>query len=669
MSLSWQAILRPGWVSFTLRTWVAFVLALLIAFWAQVDSPAGAGVTVMILAQPLRGQALSKAFYRMLGTLIGVGVSIVLVALFNQNRRLFLGTTALWLGACAFVGTLERNFRAYAALLAGYVVALVAVATIDAPQNVFQVGIARATTVTIGIAAVAIVNLMSGSPQAWRSLARGLQYSGQRIRQISQAALMGDIIPSNEELTAISTEILSLVTHISYARTELSYGRRRMAGARLSLVGMLTVLTCSRSIAVLLKEGDISDIVIRHVRSWHERVVDGSNRHETMREILSGINEEDPDYIVSPRDAWFLERASTLISNRLHIRTGLNTLLKAAPAGEALKLAKLADNPDYITAFINAMRVILGFSIVAAVCIGTGIPASSIILSQSALVLTLATVTLDLAQFGKGVIIGTPLGILAAAIMSFGVLPWVYTPQTLALVMLPQTIIACLLIMNPKTSAIGFHYGTFFLVFMNLGNPHVYDVGSFITRNVFYLAAAALSFVLLVLVWPPTVRRYRFRLAVGIARDLERQLDGHGEAMGPALLSRKYDRLSQFLLLTRKLDSAGKVTLNVFERFVGLEDLASTIARVRLYLRQASKVAALREYTSPAQKALSQDNLTVVEQDLDQLNQRFLERFQKDIAGEDVFILNCVAGLEAVRVMLLRNKTAIHHYGIGRRRW
>ena len=54
------------------------------------DSAGSAMVCVAILAQPKRGQALSKALYRFLGTLIGGAVSIVLVAAFGQDRVLML---------------------------------------------------------------------------------------------------------------------------------------------------------------------------------------------------------------------------------------------------------------------------------------------------------------------------------------------------------------------------------------------------------------------------------------------------------------------------------------------------------------------------------------------------------------------------------------------------
>lgn len=64
-------IFPPGWFLFCLRTWLSAVLALSTAFWLQLSSPGSAAVTVMILAQPLRGQVLSKAVYRLMGTMSG----------------------------------------------------------------------------------------------------------------------------------------------------------------------------------------------------------------------------------------------------------------------------------------------------------------------------------------------------------------------------------------------------------------------------------------------------------------------------------------------------------------------------------------------------------------------------------------------------------------------
>ncbi len=90
------SVFSPGWFLFCLRTWLSAVLALSTAFWLQLSSPGTAAVTVMILAQPLRGQVLSKALYRLAGTIIGAFVALFLTACFNQERGVFLGGVALW---------------------------------------------------------------------------------------------------------------------------------------------------------------------------------------------------------------------------------------------------------------------------------------------------------------------------------------------------------------------------------------------------------------------------------------------------------------------------------------------------------------------------------------------------------------------------------------------
>jgi uncharacterized membrane protein YccC len=63
--------------------------------------------------------------------------------LFPQTRDLFLIGFAAWLGLCVYVGGLLDGNRAYGAVLSGYTVAVVAVAQIDAPQNVFTTGVNR----------------------------------------------------------------------------------------------------------------------------------------------------------------------------------------------------------------------------------------------------------------------------------------------------------------------------------------------------------------------------------------------------------------------------------------------------------------------------------------------------------------------------------------------
>ena len=156
--------LRPAGppLLFGLRLWASVSLALYAAFWLQLDNPFWAGASAAIVCQPQLGASLRKGWFRMLGTLVGAIMSVVLVACFAQDRLLFLGGLALWAAVCAFFATLLRNFASYAASLAGYTAAIIAgdllgtVGGIDA-NAAFLLAVSRATAICLGIACAGVV--------------------------------------------------------------------------------------------------------------------------------------------------------------------------------------------------------------------------------------------------------------------------------------------------------------------------------------------------------------------------------------------------------------------------------------------------------------------------------------------------------------------------------
>src|SRR5271156_6701099 len=116
---------RPA-VLFGLRLWAAVCLALYVAFWLELDNAYWAGTTAAIVSLPSLGASLRKAWFRMIGTVIGAVAIVALTACFPQQRMGFLLGLALWGAACAFVATMLRNFAAYSAALAGYTTAIIA---------------------------------------------------------------------------------------------------------------------------------------------------------------------------------------------------------------------------------------------------------------------------------------------------------------------------------------------------------------------------------------------------------------------------------------------------------------------------------------------------------------------------------------------------------------
>jgi uncharacterized membrane protein YccC len=148
------------------------MIALYVAFWLQLGGASSAAVTVAILAQPTRGAVLAKAVNRIAATFLGATMSIIIAGLFPGDRVGTLAAFILWLCVCVFVASYFRGYRAYAAVLSGYTVAIITVATIDAPQNVFTAMTNRVAAITIGILCVTLVNDLFGSPPVWRGLDR-----------------------------------------------------------------------------------------------------------------------------------------------------------------------------------------------------------------------------------------------------------------------------------------------------------------------------------------------------------------------------------------------------------------------------------------------------------------------------------------------------------------
>ncbi len=81
-------------VAFAVRNWAASMLALYIAFALQLESPVWAWLTVWIAAQPSPGQVLSKGLYRIVGTIAGAAIAVVLISLFAQTSRWPFGSEA-----------------------------------------------------------------------------------------------------------------------------------------------------------------------------------------------------------------------------------------------------------------------------------------------------------------------------------------------------------------------------------------------------------------------------------------------------------------------------------------------------------------------------------------------------------------------------------------------
>ncbi|MCO8161418.1 FUSC family protein [Pseudomonas sp. 21LCFQ010] len=146
-------------------TWVYIakvLLAVYLTYWLalrlELPQPRIAVITVVLVMQPQSGQVFAKSFYRLLGTLVGSSMMVLLMALFGQDSVPFLGCLALWVGLCAAGAARFRNFRAYAFVLAGYTAALIGLPSLAHPEAAFMAAVWRVLEIFLGIVCSTLVS-------------------------------------------------------------------------------------------------------------------------------------------------------------------------------------------------------------------------------------------------------------------------------------------------------------------------------------------------------------------------------------------------------------------------------------------------------------------------------------------------------------------------------
>ena len=154
---NWLATEGARWI-FVAKAMLAAFGALWLAFRLGLDSPGTAMTTTVILALPSSGMVLEKAFYRLLGTLVGCAAALVLVALCPQNPPLLFLGLALWIAVCTGGASMYRNQQSYSFVLAGYTACMIAMPAIDAPSAVFVLAVTRMTEVGLGILVASVVH-------------------------------------------------------------------------------------------------------------------------------------------------------------------------------------------------------------------------------------------------------------------------------------------------------------------------------------------------------------------------------------------------------------------------------------------------------------------------------------------------------------------------------
>ena len=563
-----------------LRIWLATSAALYAAFWLQLASPVSAALTVAILAQPRRGQALSRAMYRFGGTAVGGVASIILVAAFGQERTLLLAGSTAWLGLCVFVAAYLPGDRAYGAVLSGYTVGIVAVANIGVPQSVFITTVERVAATALGIAAVMLVNVGFGSPRVWTVLQIRLLAAADATRDFVRDALQNGP-PEPARVAAVLSTVIALRDDARFIAGETTDSANRAAGARSAIAALSAMIAASRSLAV-----PVAPDIIRPVRAQCLAVIDaggGAGSAPLARQLVIAPAEGSTPGIVRVR-----QHGIDLINGYRQLQDGLGALGTGARPQWA---ASLPVHRDFPVALRDAIRIMVGFGISAAAFVVSGWPATSTALSLVATLCGLSAVAPSPAKFAMGALISAPIAIAASGIVRFVVLDGSQGFVILVLAMAPVTFLACYLMLQKTTAATGLLLNVFMVTLLSPSNPQTYDFQSFLNTALLIGLAATVLFLTSRLVLPISAQQ-RLRWLVRSSRQsLADIVNGHRRS-APSQRARSDDRFAQFATWSAAGASLPDIGL---PSMLVMADLAVAAAGANSALRQTGNLEIKRQ--------------------------------------------------------------------------
>jgi uncharacterized membrane protein YccC len=429
---------------FGFRVWASVSLALYVAYWLELDNAYWAGTSAAIVCQPHLGASLRKGWYRLVGTVVGAVMIVVLTALFPQDRAPFLVGLALWGAVCALVATLLRNFAAYSAALAGYTAAIIASDTLGATGGpdgqVFMLAVYRASEICLGIVCAGIVLAGTDLGDAPRRLAQLFAKLSVDITR----GFTGTLASAEPELAItrpvrreLVRQVIALDPVIDEVLGESSRLRYHSPLLQMAVDGLFGALAGWRVVAVRLA---------RLPRDKARQEADAMLR-SLPEELRSAPAPDEPRRWIA--DPIRLRRICDVAVRRLIALPASSPslqLLADQTAGvligisEALDgLALLVDHPgrpavprrafslqiaDWLPSLVNAGRAFITIGAVELFWIVTEWPNGALAITFAAIgVILLAPRAEQAYAAAMAFMIGTVLGIAFAAIINFAVLP------------------------------------------------------------------------------------------------------------------------------------------------------------------------------------------------------------------------------------------------------
>jgi uncharacterized membrane protein YccC len=149
--LGWISLWWPTEAAGAVRLGVTSLIAIYLAMYFELDEPHWAGWTVFSVSLATRASSIQKSTWRVVSTILGGAVSILLMDNYAQSTFAYAVALALWLGIMTYFSSLERGLGSYGFALMGYTVPIVTLGNVETPLLTFDTAVNRCSALIVGI--------------------------------------------------------------------------------------------------------------------------------------------------------------------------------------------------------------------------------------------------------------------------------------------------------------------------------------------------------------------------------------------------------------------------------------------------------------------------------------------------------------------------------------
>jgi uncharacterized membrane protein YccC len=479
---------------YAVKTFAAAMLALYIAMSIGLERPYWAMATVYIVSQPLIGAMRSKAVFRLIGTVIGAAVTVVLVPNLVNAPELLSAALALWTGGCLYIALLDRTPRSYVFMLAGYTAALIGFPAVTTPGAIWDIALARVEEIGLGIICTTVI----GSVVFPRAL--GPLLSERILTWVGNASTWTEEVLNGYEdtttgtahiqLAADAVELRMLSSQLGYDTSRYQAATRWVGELQRRMVLLLPLLSSIRDrLAGLRAAGGVTpdlERLLADLRIW-VRAGAPPPRSEADR-MRASI--ERCEAATDPRAGWrevmrdsLLQRLRQLID----LRQDMRDLRRHIEAGGGALTTPLAVHTraseqlhhDHGLALLSGLAATLTILILCTFWISTGWAAGGNTAALAAAACCLFATLDDPAPALKSFLASVVLSVVAVGIGLFAILPQVHDFEMLALVLAAFFVPVSLMTVMPATQPLGTALGFLTATLLSLQSSYAADFVSY----------------------------------------------------------------------------------------------------------------------------------------------------------------------------------------------